>query len=145
MAFQFSLATVLRVRGIIEEQEERMLQKILSEIVRSNEALALTDAAIAKSDASRCADAFKPLLGHHLHASYGEVKELKENRKNIEEQINKLEQLRDRQIKIYEKARQNREMLSDMREEKRKEHESEIARLAQKTLDGIFISRRGRN
>jgi flagellar FliJ protein len=145
MGFQFSLATVLRVRGILEEQEERMLQKILSEIARTNEALERTDAAIAKSDASRCADIFKPLLGHNLHAKYGEVKDLKEDRKNIEEQIIKLEQLRDKQIRIYEKARGNREMLSDMREEKRNEYESDIARLEQKTLDDIFNSRRGRS
>jgi len=32
MAFQFSLATVLRVRGIVEEREEGILQKILSDI-----------------------------------------------------------------------------------------------------------------
>jgi flagellar FliJ protein len=145
MGFQFSLATVLRVRGIIEEQEERMLQKILSEIVRTKEALELTDAEIAKSDASRCVDILKPFFGHTLHAIYGEMKELKENRKNIEEQVIKLEELRDRQIKIYENARGNREMLSDMRKEKRNEYESEIARLEQKTLDDIFISRRGRS
>jgi flagellar FliJ protein len=145
MSFQFSLATVLRVRGIIEEQEERTLQKILSEIVRTKEALALTDTAIAKSDASRCVDILKPFLGHNLHAIYGEMKELKENRKNIEEQIVKLEELRDRQIKIYENARGNREMLFNMREEKRNEYESDIARLEQKTLDDVFISRRSRN
>lgn len=145
MAFHFSLATVLRVRGLVEEQEERMLQRILLEIARSNEALAVTDAAIENADVSRSADVFKPFLGHNLHASYGAVKELKENKKNIEEQIEKLEQLRDKQIRIYETARQNREMLSDMREQRRNEHESDIARLEQKTLDDIYTSRRGRN
>lgn len=145
MGFQFSLATVLRVRGIIEEQEERMLQNILSQIARSKDALALTEAAIARSYASRCEDIRKPFLGHNLQAMYGEVKELTENKRNIEEQIIKLNQLRDRQIKIYEKARGNREMLSDMREEKRNEYEADHARLAQKTLDDIFISRRNRN
>lgn len=145
MAFQFSLATVLRVRGLVEEQEERMLQRILLEIVRSNEALAITDTAIANANVSRSADVLKPFFGHNLHAFYGAVKELKENKKNIEEQIEKLEQLRDKQIGIYEKARQNREMLSDMREERRNEHDSNIARLEQKSLDDIFISRRGRN
>lgn len=145
MGFQFSLATVLRVRGIIEEQEERMLLRILSEIARAKEALELTDAAIAKVDASRCADVFKPVLGHNLHAIYGEAKDLKKNRENIEEQIIKLEQLRDKQIKIFEKARGNREMLSDMREEKRSEYELDIARLQQKTLDDVFNSRRRRS
>ena len=35
MAFQFPLATVLRVRGIIEECEEAKLQKILFDISKS--------------------------------------------------------------------------------------------------------------
>jgi flagellar export protein FliJ len=145
MSFQFSLATVLRVREIIEEQEERMLQKILFEITLTREALARTEAAIAESDASRRADIFKPFIGRNLHASYGEVKELKQNRKNLEEQIAKLEQLRDRQTVAYEKARRDREMLTNMHEEKRSAYESDITRLEQKVIDDNYIARRCRN
>jgi len=144
MAFQFSLATVLRVRGILEEREERLLQKILFEISQTLETLARTDAEIAGSDAARRSDVFKPSIGRHLHASYGEVKELKQSRKDIETQIEKLEQLRDRQLVIYEGARRNREMLSDMREEKQTAYESDMARREQKTLDDNYIARRGR-
>jgi flagellar FliJ protein len=145
MAFRFPLATVLQVRGILEEQEERMLKKILSEIARTREALAGIDAAMAQADAARCGDLFKPVRGHDIHASYGEVKALKQDPKNLEEQIGKLEQLRVKQLKIYENARRNREMLTDMREEKRSVYEAELARQAQKTLDDIFISRRKRD
>jgi flagellar FliJ protein len=145
MGFNFSLATVLRVRGILEEQEERMLQKILFEITQTREELARTEAAIAGSDASRRENVFKPLIGRHVHEFYGEVKELKQNKKDLEEKIEKLDQLRAKQVKIYEQARRNREMLTDMREEKRSAYESDIARLEQKTLDDVFISRRNRN
>jgi len=55
MGFQYSLATVLRVRGIVEEQEERMLQKILFEITQTLEAIARIDADLAELDASRSA------------------------------------------------------------------------------------------
>jgi flagellar FliJ protein len=144
MSFEFSLATVLRVRGILEEREERMLQKILFEIAQAREALACADAAIAESDASRRADIFKPFIGRNLHASYGAVNELQQNRKNLEEKIAKLEQLRDRQIAVYEKARRNREMLTNMHEEKRSAYESDLARLQQKTIDDNYIARRGR-
>jgi flagellar FliJ protein len=145
MSFQFSLATVLRVRGILEEQEERLLQKILFEITQTREALAQTDAAIIGSDAARQDDLFKPFMGRNFHASYGEVEELKQNRERLAEQIAKLEQLRDQQLKVYENARRNREMLTDMREEKRTAYDSDIARLEQKTLDDNFIARRGRS
>ena len=143
MAFQFSLATVLRVRGIVEEREERMLQKILFEISQTLEGLARTKAEIAGSDASRSADTFKPSLGYNLHASYGEVKELMQSREDLAQQIKKLERLRDGQLVIYEQARRNREMLTDMREEKRSAYEFEVGRSEQKTLDDNYIARRG--
>lgn len=145
MGFQFSLATVLRVRGILEEQEERMLQRILFEITQTRKALASTESALGALDVARREDIHKPVIGRNLHASYGEMEELKQNRKNLVEKLGKLEQLRDQQVKIYEKARRNREMLTDMREEKQSSYESDLARLEQKTLDDIFISRRGRN
>jgi flagellar export protein FliJ len=145
MGFQFSLAAVLRVRGILEEQEERMLQRILFEITQTREALACTDSALGKVDVARREDVFKSIVGHNIHAAYGEIEELKQNKNDLEEKMAKLEQLRDQQVKIYEKARRNREMLTDMRDEKRSAYDSDMSRLEQKTLDDVFISRRGRN
>ena len=144
MAFQFSLGTVLRFRSVLEEREERMLQKILFEISQTLETLAQTDAGIAESDTARSADVFKPFIGRNVHASYGVVKELKRSRETLLGQIEKLEQLRDRQRIIYEGARRNREMLTDIREEKRCVYESDAARREQKTLDDNYIARRGR-
>jgi flagellar export protein FliJ len=144
MAFQFPLATVLRFRGVLEEREERMLQRILFEISQVQEALARTDAQIADSDASRHANLFKPIVGHVLHASYGEVKELQQSRKDLEGHLVKLEQLRDKQFMVYAAARRDREMLTGMCEEKRGEYESDMARNEQKTIDDNYIARRGR-
>jgi hypothetical protein len=58
--------------------------------------------------------------------------------------MKKLEQLRQKQLKIYEAARRDREMLTDMRDVKRSAYESDVARTAQKTLDDNYIARRGR-
>ena len=121
-----------------------MLQKILCEIAQTREAVARTEAAIAEADASRQANLFKPSIGRNLHAVYEEIKELKQNKKNLEEQLEKLEQLRDRQLVIYEKARRDREMLTEMHEEKRSAYESDLARLEQKAVDDNYIARRGR-
>ena len=145
MAFQFSLAAVLRVRGILEEREERMLQKILFEISQSFEALAQIDAEISGTNASRRAEILRPVVGHQIHVSYGEVKELKQKRIDDLDRIEKLEQLRDKQLILYEKARRNREMLTDMRDEKRSAYDSDLARSEQKTLDDNYIARRGLN
>ena len=145
MGFQFSLDAVLQVRGIIEEQEERMLQNILQEIARTRETLAQIEARIAESDAARCAGFFTPVIGQKIQAIYGELEELKQNRKDLQEKLRKLGELRERQLLVYAKARQNREVLADMCEEQRQAHESEMAHIGQKVLDDIEISRRGRN
>jgi flagellar export protein FliJ len=145
MAFQFPLATVLRVRGIVEEREESVLQKILFEISQTFETLECTNAQIEESNATRHADVFKPRIGLDLHASYGEAKVFKLRRKDLEDHIQKLEQLRDKQLIVYEAARRNREMLTDMREEQRSAYDSDLAKREQKTLDDNYIARRGRN
>ena len=144
MPFQFPLATVLRIRGVLEEKEERLLQQILGEIAQTREALARTTAEIAESDVSRRSEVFQNRVGHNIHASYGRMYELKQNRKNLEEQLEKLEQLRAMQIAVYETARRNREMLTGMHEEQRSAYETGLARLEQKTIDDNYIARRGR-
>jgi flagellar export protein FliJ len=86
----------------------------------------------------------KPCIGLEVHAYYGEVKELRQRRKDFEDKIQRLEEARDRQLVIYEAARRNREMLTDMREKKRTEYDSETNKREQKALDDNYISRRGR-
>jgi len=144
MAFKFSLDTVLRFRVILEEQEERMLQRILFEILQTQEAIARINGELAGTTESRRADVNKPNIGHNIHASYGYVQQLKQNKKELEEKLDKLRQLRDKQVIIYETARRNREMITDLREEKRAAYESEVAHNEQKILDDNFNSRRGR-
>src|SRR3984885_6439418 len=145
MAFHFSLATVLRVRVIIEEREEGILQKILFNISKVFDDLERIDTRIEEADNLRHAEVLKPCIGLDVNAYYGEVKELKKRRKNIEDKIQKLEEARDKQLAIYEAARRNREMLTDMRDKKRTAYEIEMNKREQKTLDDNYISRRGRS
>jgi flagellar export protein FliJ len=145
MAFAFSLATVLRFREILEDREERLLQKILFEIAQVKENLARTEAAIVGSDVSRREEVLKPLIGHDFQASYDALRALKQTKEELRATIGKLEQLKDRQLSAYETARRNREMLTDMRAEKRDAYEADLAQREQKTLDDNFIARRGRS
>lgn len=144
MAFHFSLATVLRVRAIIEEREEGILQKILFDISKVFDDLERIDTRIEEADNSRHAEVLRPCIGLDVHTFYAQVKELKQRRKDFEDKIQKLEEARDKQLTIYEAARRNREMLTDMREKKRTAYDAEMNKREQKTLDDNYISRRGR-
>jgi flagellar export protein FliJ len=144
MSFQFSLGSVLRIRGIVEEQEERMLQRILFEIAQTIEDIERTNAELSGLDALRSSEVFKSFAGHNVHASYEAIATLKEKRKELEEKLEKLEQLRDRQLVVYTGARRNREMLTDMCDEKRGVYETDMARREQRSLDDNHMARRGR-
>jgi flagellar export protein FliJ len=144
MAFQFSLATVLRVRKIIEEREEGILQKILFDISTIFDQLERNDAEIAESDASRHTDVSQSCIGLQVHDSYGKVRQLKERRKDLERQIEKLEHARDEQLIVYEAAHRDREMLTDMRAKKRTAYDADLSKREQSTLDDNYIARRGR-
>ena len=144
MSYQFPLDAVLRIRGIVEEKEERMLQKILFEITQTLESIERTNARIAGSDATRRADVFKSFVGHNIHASYEEVLALKQARKELEEKLQKLEQLRDRQLVVYRGARRNREMLTNICAEKRDAYELEMSKREQRAVDDNHMARRER-
>jgi flagellar export protein FliJ len=144
MPFRFSLATVLRVRRIIEEREEGVLQKILFDISKVFEDLERNDAQLTETDASRQADVLKPCIGLQIHASYGQVRELKQRRKDLAAHIQELEQARDRQLIVYEAAHRDREILTEMRERKRTAYDIDSSKREQKILDDNYIARRGR-
>jgi len=144
MAFKFSLATVLRVRGMVEDREERMLQRIQQEISQTRQAVAQADLDIAESNASRAAEILKPSAGLNVHAAYGGIQQLKQNRQEFEAQLGKLEELKQMQLDVYRAARRDREMLTDMRERQRDVHETDAAKREQNTLDDNFIARRSR-
>ncbi len=144
MAFHFSLATVLRVRIIIEEREEGRLQKLLFDISKVFDELERIDTRIEQADDARHIEVSKPCIGLDVQARYGDVKELRQRRKDLEDKIQKLEEARDKQLAVYEAARRNREMLTQMREKTRTAYDIEMNKREQKILDDNYISRRGR-
>jgi len=144
MGFQFSLATVLRVRTIHEEREERMLQQILFQIAQTRQAVAVSDSAIRKANDLRAADTDRSLIGRNLHDSYGQIEQLKQDRLQLVERLGKLEHLKEMQVTIYDAARQSRELLTDMREKKRGLYDSDVSRREQSVLDDNYIARRRR-
>jgi len=142
MAFQFSLHAVLRARTVVEEHEERILQKILVEIAQCTQEIAHLDSGMARGNTLRAESVLQPILGRALHGQYGEMHELKRVRELLVSQVSKLEELKAMQIVVYNTARQNRELLSEMRITKRDAYHADLSRREQSTLDDNFIARR---
>ncbi len=144
MSFHFSLATVLRLREIAEEREERMLGQILSQIVDTKRSIVQL---IAQREAvlKRRSEALKmPMAIADLHLSYAQVESLNDLEKAADENLVKLETLRVQQVKIYEAAHRSCELLEGMREEQLEEFRVQETKREQSLMDDNFTSRRAR-
>jgi flagellar export protein FliJ len=142
MAFHFALDPVVRFRQSVEDREQAALEKIAGELAQLSEALESAKQKIQESEAARVADLCKPTIGLHVHASYGEVMHWKQRRKDLEGQLKQLEQARDMQLRVYEAARRDREILTNMHDKQRAAYESDRTRREQKTLDDQTLARR---
>jgi len=86
----------------------------------------------------------KPVIGLDVHTSYGQINSLRQDKIELNVRCGKLRELRDKQLLAFKAARRNREMLTDMREEKRTIYDIDQAKSEQKILDDNYINRRGR-
>ncbi len=68
MAFQFSLAVVLRLRESIEKREERVLQSIQLDVSRTVQAIGELSVAIGGAQQIREAALQQTISGGHLHS-----------------------------------------------------------------------------
>jgi flagellar export protein FliJ len=141
MGFRFTLDAVLRFRESVEHSEEATLLLIVQEIAQAEGELRQTDIEQVRIREQRERDLILKLPGVHLL----EIAERELDLKNVADGIrSRLEQLEDRRLKqlaVYRSARQERQVLSELREQKRRTYDLEQRRQEQKTLDDLFLAR----
>jgi flagellar biosynthesis chaperone FliJ len=107
------LSAVLRLRHLAEEQQERLLEKILQERARTEDLLRKEQQLIL--DAYRERESIgKSVLASELLSSYAKVTEHSERVTKFDEQRQKLEDLADQQRNVLQKARQQRETVESI-------------------------------
>jgi flagellar FliJ protein len=144
MAFRFPLASVLRVRESIEQREERALQRIQMEMARVSHQIEELTAVIAGVHDAQEEALRHPIPAGYLHTLLWQKQVATERRKVLLSSLQALEQMREKQIKIYQLAHRNHETLISMKNEQRNAYELQQARTQQKSLDDLFIARRHR-
>ncbi len=142
MAFRFALGTVLRVRELAVEQEERMLTRILAEIEALRGALVRTEAEARESAQAReKAYLATALPAFHLHGSYAATAELRARAARIRHQLTEFEKLRVQQIARYEEAYRRHELLSGMEAQSRTVWLLAESKREGKAADEAFLAR----
>jgi flagellar export protein FliJ len=144
MAFQFSLAVVLRLREVMEKREERALQSIQLDVSRTLQAIEELSVAIGGAQQARETAMQQTISGGHLHSLLWEEQVAEQGLRLLLGKLQVLEQEREKQMKVYQAAHRDREMLSDMMEKQKDIYEREWLREEQKRLDDIFMARRHR-
>ena len=138
MAFQFSLETVLRVRKIAEDREERLLSQILQQIAQCRQSLAdlrsrRLNLGLERERALEAKTSAAELL--FLNAQVQVIEDLEESGR---QHLADLETLRAQQLKAYEAAYGNRKLLATMRDEQLDRFRAEQARAEQREMDDRF-------
>jgi flagellar export protein FliJ len=145
MPFHFPLATVLRVRKSLEKREERALQKIQLEMARVSRQNDELSAEIVQAHNGRERALKQPIPAIHLHMHLWTSEAALAKKKSLIRDLQRLEELRDQQLKAYHAAHRNSETLIDLQHKQRDAYDLEQARSQQKQLDDIFIARRQRS
>lgn len=145
MAFRFSLATLLRLKEIVAEREERLVGQIQSQIVQTTQTLG--DLEMRRMQEIRCREVSLQSVSSaaEIASSYATVSSFEAMQQTGQEQLAKLDALRLQQMKIYEVAYRNKELLAGIKEDQHKIYLLARARQEQMTMDDNFSSRRPRH
>lgn len=145
MAFQFPLATVLRFREGMEQQEELALKKILAEMLRVRHQIEDLEEEIARAQ-QMLSEAMRQVLpAVHIDHMTQQINGTLKRKKELVQSYAELDRLRETHTRKYQSAHRARQMLSDMQARQRETYEQERVRSEQKLLDDMFVSRAKRS
>jgi len=141
MAFRFTLDAVLRFRESVEHSEEAALLLIVRQIIEAEQELQQVDAEQVRIREQREKDLALKLPAAHLMEITERELELKGAADELRVRLQQLETQRLTQLGVYQIARQDRQVLSEIRERQRHAYQLQQKRQEQKTLDDLYLTR----
>ena len=141
MGFLFPLASVLQFRESIEKREELALQKVQFEVARVRRRIDELTEELAKASDEREESLQRWMQACQLKDLQDEMNSAVVAKQTLSETLVTLKSQRDTHMKLYQAARVNRRMLTDLLEQQRNAWEQNQLRIQQKTLDDIFVAR----
>lgn len=144
MAFRFSLETVLRLREIAEQREERAMQAILRNMAQQRQEL-ITLAAHRERLVDQCAVLLRAKTSAaELLLLQGQIQATADLEAQGRKHLAHIEEQRQAQMRIYETAHRDREVLSNEKQQQAGGFKRVQARREQMEMDNVFSSRRTR-
>jgi flagellar FliJ protein len=141
MGFRFTLASVLRFREGIEKREELSLQRVQFEAARVRRRIDELTEELAKAGGEREEALQSWMQAFRLKNLQDEMNAAVELRRTLLETLATLKKQSEEQMKIYQAARVNRRMLTDLQKQQREAWEQNQLRIEQKRQDDVFTAR----
>jgi flagellar export protein FliJ len=141
MSFRFTLDVVLRFRESVERTEEATLHRIVGQIAGVALELQKLSTQQIQLREQRERDLTQKLPAAHLIGVAEQESELNRLAEGLSSRLQQLEMQRLKQLAIYQTACQDRQVLSELRDQQRRAHGLEQRRQEQKMLDDLFLAR----
>lgn len=142
MAFRFALQSVLHLRQSLEHQQELRLRAVNQQVARVQHAMAQMDSRREQMRATRGQELQRGMTVAELRLELQCEDTLLRQRRELETQLARLQQLRDQQRAVLQQARQARETLEAVRDRQLSVYRQQAARREQRELDDLFLMRR---
>jgi len=141
MGFRFPLASVLQFRESIEKREELALQKVQFEVARVRRRIDELTEELAKASDEREESLQRWMQACQLKDLQDEMNSAVVAKQTLSETLVTLKSQRDTHMKLYQAARVNRRMLTDLQKQQREAWEQSQHRIEQKRMDDVFTAR----
>ena len=142
MAFHFSLRALLRLRESVEKAELQRLRIIAAQAIQLRIEIESLDGEIQERRRDLLEQAAAGISGAELHLAALSEAAGQQRRTEMLTKLRELEQARKNQQIRYTEARQQREILSNLRERQLSVYLREQARREQQSVDELFLIRR---
>jgi flagellar export protein FliJ len=141
MPFRFKLDVVLRFREGVERTEEATLHRIVQEIAEVERQLQEIDLRQVHLREQREHDLVQKLPAVHLMEIVEQEDMLNKTVDELRLRLQQLHTQRIEQLAVYQAAHQDRQVLSELREQQQRAYVLDQNRQEQKMLDDIFLAR----
>jgi len=142
MAFHFQLQAVLHLRQSIEHQQELRLRAANQQVAKAQHLIEQMDARRRQLHAAQAETLSAGITAIELQFELLCDAELLRHRRDLLQQLARLQQQREQQREIFQQARRARETLEAVRDRKLGEYQEEAARREQRSIDDLFLMRR---
>ena len=142
MPFRFSLQSILHYRQGIEHQQELRLRAANQQVARVRHLIEQLDLRRQELHAARGTRLSAGIMSAELRFELQCESGLMRHCGELEQQLIRLQRLRDQQFEIFRLARQSRETLDGVRDQQLQSYRKNAIRREQRELDDLFLLRR---